>query len=191
MTDADGNAMRNFEKLRGDLLNQNTIAFDNLCKAYLCDWLLNGDNNKRVNTVLLYKGTRDGDRANAFHQKCDRRGATLTLVKSTTNFHFGGFTPTQWENLKTFRDTPGSFLFSLDKKLKYPPKNPAVPIYAVFDKSLYGPTFGGGYDLYIADGCMNNENSLSCPSSYDIKDSFSGSTKFKVSEIEVYQVIFE
>ena len=103
-------------KLRGDLVNENTIAFDNICKAHICDWL-SEDQTRIINTVLLYKGSRDGDRAKTFHEKCDYKGPTLTLVKTTTNFFFGGFTQEDWESIGKSKSSPCSFLFSLEKRI--------------------------------------------------------------------------
>ena len=170
------------------MLDENTIAFDINCKAYLWHWLSNDNKNRRIHTILLYKGTRDWGNATTFHQKCDGRSPTLTLIKSSTNFHFGGFTPTDWSDSgkEGYKDSPRSFLFSLDRKLKYLPKNASQHIYT---GSQYGPIFGAGHDLYIVSEFMSSE-SISSPKTYSITDSFSGGSQFRISEIEVYQVIF-
>ena len=36
------------------------------------------------NTVLIYRATRDGFKAKDFHDKCDEKGPTLTIIKTTT-----------------------------------------------------------------------------------------------------------
>ena len=41
-------------------------------------------------------GSRDGWKAEDFHSRCDRKGATLTLVKSEAGHVFGGFTCEPW-----------------------------------------------------------------------------------------------
>ena len=44
---------------------------------------------------LLFRASRDGFSASAFHLKCDNKGPTVTVVKSGANI-FGGFTETPW-----------------------------------------------------------------------------------------------
>ena len=54
---------------------------------------------------LLFRASRDGFAASAFHSKCDNKGPTVTVVKSGANI-FGGFTEKPWKN------AGGKFLFS-------------------------------------------------------------------------------
>ena len=51
-----------------------------------------------VNLKLLYKATNHGDSSYNFHKYCDNKGATLTLVRNTKGFRFGGFTTQSWSN---------------------------------------------------------------------------------------------
>ena len=44
---------------------------------------------------LLFRASRVGFAASAFHSKCDNKGPTITVVKSGGNI-FGGFTKTSW-----------------------------------------------------------------------------------------------
>ena len=44
---------------------------------------------------LLFRASRDGFAAAAFHSKCDNKGPTVTIVKSGNNI-FGGFTEESW-----------------------------------------------------------------------------------------------
>ena len=44
---------------------------------------------------LLFRASRDGFAALAFHSKCDNKGPTITVVKSGENI-FGGFTEKAW-----------------------------------------------------------------------------------------------
>ena len=46
---------------------------------------------------LLFRASRDGFAASAFHSKCDNKGPTVTIVKSGRNI-FGGFTEKPWTN---------------------------------------------------------------------------------------------
>ena len=55
-----------------------------------------------------------------------------------------------------------AFLFSLknsdNQHYKMTVKS---PVYAIYCRSTYGPTFGGGHDLRISDNCHLNTNSYS------------------------------
>jgi BTB/POZ domain-containing protein KCTD9 len=66
---------------------------------------------------MIYKATRDGFSAFNFHLKCDNRGPTLTLVKSSSNNEiFGGYTSIPWTSsqYRWVRDDK-AFLFTLSE----------------------------------------------------------------------------
>jgi hypothetical protein len=46
---------------------------------------------KRVN--ILWRGSRDGFKAQEFHRRCDAHANTLTVILDTEGNIFGGFTP--------------------------------------------------------------------------------------------------
>jgi len=48
---------------------------------------------------LLFQATRDGFAAETFHSRCDKKGPTVTIVKSRGNI-FGGFTKQSWKSGK-------------------------------------------------------------------------------------------
>ena len=45
---------------------------------------------------LLYRGTKDGFKAEDFHKICDNKGSTLSLAKTVKGNIFGGYTPIPW-----------------------------------------------------------------------------------------------
>jgi hypothetical protein len=45
----------------------------------------------------IFDATTDGWTAKDFHRICDKKGWTLTIVETTKNFIFGGFTTAEWE----------------------------------------------------------------------------------------------
>jgi hypothetical protein len=51
---------------------------------------------KRFN--LLWRGSRDCFGANEFRCRCDGRAYTLTLIRDTDGYVFGGVTPVKWES---------------------------------------------------------------------------------------------
>ena len=94
-----------------------------------------------------------------------------------------------WDKGKSNYDTSGiNFLFSLDTRKFY--KNTSGSNHTYHNES-YGPTFGGGHDFYISDGCMSNQNSYTSKSSYEMTSTYElngGTQKFKVLDYEVYKV---
>ena len=71
----------------------------------------------------IYQATKDGGDPENFHKKCDNIPNTLTLFKSAGKRRFGAFTS---KCIKSDGDSirdKNCFLFSLDKKKIYPPKD--------------------------------------------------------------------
>ena len=67
---------------------------------------------------LLYRGSRDGFGANDCHKKIDNKGPTLSIVKTTENKIFGGYTNIPWKKDSYCRKKKGlSFVFSLKNDL--------------------------------------------------------------------------
>ena len=49
--------------------------------------------NRAFKTTMLYRGSRDGFTAKAFHGRCDKKGPTISLFKLKKNGDcIGGFT---------------------------------------------------------------------------------------------------
>eukprot|EP01125_Pyxidicula_operculata_P001427 TRINITY_DN1131_c0_g1_i6.p1 TRINITY_DN1131_c0_g1~~TRINITY_DN1131_c0_g1_i6.p1 ORF type:complete len:448 (-),score=126.73 TRINITY_DN1131_c0_g1_i6:194-1537(-) len=166
---------------------------DPLWKDYikhLSDWIPNKSFN------LLYRGSRDGFGAQHFHSKCDNKGETLTIIKSTGGWLFGGYTPIQWTSRQKYASDNRTFIFTLLNPHNIPPTKfiNHDDTYSICDHSSYGPRFGGGHDIYVSDNCNSNSSSYTnFPSSYTDttskgKNLFTGNYNFQVSEIEVYQV---
>ena len=47
---------------------------------------------------LIYRGSESGFRAQNFHEQCDNKGPTITLIKDENNFIFGGYTSQNWKS---------------------------------------------------------------------------------------------
>ena len=62
--------------------------------------------------------SENGTNSEDFHKHCDNKGPTLTLVKTTNNKIFGGFTPLNWNiEGKEIKDLNNqTFIFSLNLK---------------------------------------------------------------------------
>jgi hypothetical protein len=146
--------------------------------------------------TLLYRGTRDGFGANDFHSKCDGNSNTLTILKAHgSSYIFGGFTSIIWENSSGYNSDPNAFMFSLTNKDDQPCKMRQIDTdESILCCSGYGPTFGGGYDMYVCDSSNTTAGSFSYlghsyqhPQPSQGESFLAGSNQFQLCEIEVYQ----
>ena len=102
---------------------------------------------------LLYRGTRDGQTAEAFHSKCDSKGCTLTVIETTCGKVIGGYSNTAWSSTYGYKGANKAFLFALSDggvsspcKMKLKNANDESAIYCYYS---HGPTFGSGHDMYV------------------------------------------
>ena len=152
---------------------------------------------------LLYRGSEDGFSASKFHIKCDNKQNTLTIVKSTNGFIFGGYTESYWDQSNTHKSDPNAFLFSLINKENKPIRMEIIAgkeCQSIYGTSVSGPRFGAGSDIIIADNANINTNSftnLGCSykhpvyayGSNEIKCFLAGTYNFQISDVEVFQKI--
>jgi len=116
--------------------------------------MLNMLNKNIKNATLLYRGTRDGDTAKSFHDKCDNKGPTLTLCKEKNGIIFGGYTEAEWDSEKSHpKFDKNSFIFSVTYNKKFLSKN--------YENSIecnpnYGPVFGFLGDLTIDNNFLSS-----------------------------------
>jgi hypothetical protein len=143
-----------------------------------------GTSKERVK--LLYKGSRDGFNANAFHSLCDNQGPTITVIKANNRIS-GGYTAVPWASRDKFVHVPvgDAFLFTTENLNVVKYYNLRFENYSLVDYSSYGPTFGLGYDLHIP---LNTYGSPSTSKfTYEANDTkLFGSKSFNVDDIEVY-----
>ena len=103
---------------------------------------------------LLYRASRDGHNATAFHARCDGKGPTLTALRSANGCVFGGFAAVSWASGNgSYVKAPGSWLFSLvgvrgSRPLRMDLAD-ANHANAVYHFSGLGPVFGAGVDLCV------------------------------------------
>ena len=102
-----------------------------------------------------------------------------------------------------YRESWNSFIFSLVNRYNLPPFKSNVyqyNKYSIYTASNYGPTFGGGHDIYIVDNARFSTSSYSNfgytyrpPYGYSYRSSktrslLAGSYNFKPTEVEVFYV---
>ena len=99
---------------------------------------------------LLFRASRDGHTAQAFHSRCDGKGSTVVIAKTQSGHVIGGYTDVQWTSDGQYKTSNTSFIFNIT--------GGRVPIQchvkdqnnAVYHGSGYGPIFGDGNDFLIS-----------------------------------------
>ena len=142
---------------------------------------------------LLYKATRDGDKSENFHSKCDDKENTLIIFKSKNGKTFGGFTTQLWNDTGNYKNDKFAFAFSLDKKKIYNILDNKSGYYAIWSTSSYGHCFGHSTDFGVYSGCLGrNDNWCYNQRTYNFNnENMNGDTCFQVLDYEVYLVIFD
>ncbi len=153
--------------------------------------MLNFLNKKIENSELIYRGTRDGDLAKNFHEKCDNKGPTLVLCKDKNEQIFGGFTTAEWDsNQRHSKNDKNAFIFSITNNKKFESRN--------FENSIecnpiFGPVFGFGGDLTIVDKFLSKQSNMWINQNtyFDKKyEITNGKVFFDLVELEVYLIKF-
>ena len=150
--------------------------------------------NKKIKCKLLYDGKRDGGQTSIFHSLCDKKGPTITFIKTNDNRRIGGFTMKNWDSSGGYISDDKAFLFDLDLNEKYDVNKPENAIYC---SKTCGPTFGGNHDILFGENfcsdknttCYYHANNTYYKYSSNIKNK--SNTYFICKEIEVYQIIFD
>jgi hypothetical protein len=109
-----------------------------------------------------YQKTVDGSTPADFHNNCDNRGPTVTIIELHNNRIFGGYTDVSWSTTNAYRASYSAFIFSINNDKKYPLGGNNEN--AIYDHASYGPTFGTGHDFYV--NTSMNLNYVHFPYSY-------------------------
>jgi len=153
---------------------------------------------KRVSKEMgetLFVASEDGDTAKQFHSACDAKGPTVVIIETTTGNVFGGYTDVAWSSANSYASSSNTFLFRLRPSMQHYDGKEGKEGKAIYRGSSYGPTFGRGHDIYIADSALsstssytNGGHSYNFPSypNYQLND---GVKNFKVKDYVVILAI--
>uniref|UniRef100_A0A7S2EA53 TLDc domain-containing protein n=1 Tax=Ditylum brightwellii TaxID=49249 RepID=A0A7S2EA53_9STRA len=148
---------------------------------------------------ILYRASHDGWQASNFHAKCDNQGPTLTVIRTTEDYIFGGFCDTPWSSDGGYKSASKTFLFSLHcfsglspTKMRLKDGHAST---AVCHNGFYGPTFGRGFDLYVGNEASTTSVSYTkvggtyqYPAGLTNTTFLTGGRHFQASEVEVFSV---
>lgn len=133
--------------------------------------------------TLLYRGTRDTFKAAKFHELCDNKGATISIIKSKCGKVFGGYTSASWTSVRGYKKDEKSFLFSLTTKTKYKAKDPMQN--KVGHTPEYLIVFGKPNDLWLKADCDVQKNPYRIAKYiYCLQEDIAGNTIEKVEDVE-------
>jgi hypothetical protein len=146
-----------------------------------------------VKLELLYRASHDGWQGQDIHSRCDANGATVTVIKCTGGFVFGGYADAPWHSSGGYSQSPKAFLISLHSpngvgSVKLPRVHNHQ--YAIIGHPSYGPTFGGGHDLHVANCANSNTSShtnlghaYQLPPGQSAGTFFTGGQNFQAAEV--------
>ncbi|PFX14674.1 hypothetical protein AWC38_SpisGene21153 [Stylophora pistillata] len=143
---------------------------------------------------LCYRASSYGWRVSEFHNYCDNQGPTVTIIRAH-GYIFGGYYDHSWTGTGGYTYSTKAFIFSLKNYYGYGYFKKDINNYncATLDLSHYGPTFGGGHDIIVADNANSNYNSYfnwnSYSGKYNNNDVWTGSRTFCPDEVEVYYLV--
>ena len=158
--------------------------------------------SKSKKGILLYRASRDGFTAQAFHTRCDGKTNTITIIKNNLNYVFGGYASAFWNSSNQYINDPSAFLFSLRRNGKSSNEKFTIKYTSssLIGHSGHGPIFGGGHDINICNqsniitgSYTNFGHSYNVPVGIiygeNSKDFLAGNyNEWKTTEIEVYQI---
>lgn len=105
-------------------------------------------------TNIFTKST--GSTSIDFHNAADNKGRTFVVMHATEDNGntavIGGYNPESWNSVAhTNTSQQSSFLFNLSISQFFLQRGP----YVTLNQSSYGPSFGGGYDIFV-DSSLNS-----------------------------------
>ena len=164
-------------------------------KNQLNNWIIEKTNKNNIKFELIFKRTKDGYKCIDFYNKCENKGPTLILIKTTKNKIFGGFTPLNWKKggREIYDRSNQTFIFSLNLMKKYDIINKEK--LAIYCLSNYGPNFGA-CDLALKENMKKGESYANDSCNFlsnknlELTGGKGESEQFATEELEVYRVIY-
>ncbi len=136
---------------------------------------------------LLLNSNIDGNSIKTILKKCDGKYPTLSIIRTSKGYMFGGYTEQIWKQGGS-EDT-NAFVFSINNEKKYNIKKPENATCLV-ENSFW--RFGYSA-IVITENCTQAFNNYVDNGTYDIEEKFElngGESNFNVKSFEIYHVIY-
>lgn len=189
-------------RMNEPFMNESTIIVDNEHRTQLQKWMYDVRPDSKTQPQLLFRASSHSFSAQKFHNICDNKGPTLTVIKTKNSRICGGYLNLSWNSNSAylFDNDKKSFLFRLTNvndvnqpqifplvnSKMFPTQGPKT----MFGNPQWGPVFGEA-ELAISSDCNSSSSSYSTPLkgfSIPSSDYLTGSTHFIVSEYEVWKI---
>ena len=179
-----------------NVINESSIIrYDIDSIELISNWIEEAIKKNDIKYELLFKMSENGNNSEDFHKYCDNKGPTLTLVKTTNNKIFGGFTPLNWNSQgRSFKDIKNqTFIFSLDSKKKYNMINKNGNAITCYKDN--GPNFGSSdfslrKNMLKGDTYSNISSNFLSNNNLGLTGGIGEFEVFETNEIEVYKIIY-
>ena len=152
--------------------------------------LVNYENKLTFCLLNLFDSDIHGDSAAVFHNNCDYKFNTISVIETTSGHRFGGYTSECFESPNEYFDKKDnlSFVFSLDKQKTY---DVIKGKYAISCDKKYGPYFRDDHICIVDDfftqesGTCIKGKGFSTSKNYELN---LGKKYFTVKRLQVFQI---
>ena len=184
------------QEQNNDISNSLIIKNDVKKQNYIINWIKEKTKKDMIKFDLIFTMSKNGNKSADFHRHCDNKGPTLTLIKTTKNQIFGGFTPLNWnkDNGKRIIDPSNqTFIFSLDLFKKFDMIDKTKD--AIYYDSDCGPDFGN-CDILLKSNmkegkcCANEYCNFLSNNNIELTGEKGNYISFQTEELEIYKVIY-
>ena len=178
------------EKEKIQIQNLNSKIINENDNEKLKEWI---GPSKRIEAVLLYRLSENGDKFSTFHQLCDKKGPTLTLFHVNDGNKVGIYTPLSFDSNSEWKNDMETFIFNLNKNQKYKKSKSDGSIYCISSYGSFARCFGCSSGVYSMKSIIHYSNEINqyyvggseiLPSNNQIKI-------YDLLECEIYKIIIE
>ena len=163
------------------------FIYDEICKQL---------KKKKIKLIQRFNVLKDGDSAKVFHEKCDSIGPNISIIKTSENLIFGGFTVNNWSPQTTIKKDDSAFLFNFQTKKIHNIKKGENATYCIDSQliNFYNNKHNAYSTLALVDCCLNkggvtcqikDTSYLNFTKDYELNN---GQLSFQVSEFELYEI---
>ena len=133
--------------------------------------------------------SRDGIVYSQFHNLCDNKGATITLIKLEDGNILGNYTPLSWDSTNIWKNDLNMFVFNLNENIKCIKNNKnSYGIYCYFANGPYTDVIGFNSDKKMNEIYFrpNSSHYNECNKIYSKSEGY-----YKIVEVEVFKIILD
>ena len=190
--------IKNFGKIsvfNDNIIDSILISKDKDKSKSIISWIKEKIKMKKIKHEKIFVMSLNGTSSQVFHNYCDNMGPTLTLVKTTKNKIFGGFTPLDWDSSGKSKvdSTNQTFIFSLNLMKKYDIITNEKP--AIICNKNNGPAFGGidfeiKTDMTKGRSFANQYANFLSDNNLELTGGKGNFELFDIEDFEVFKIIY-